>query len=126
MAKLKLNVVLKDEKGNALGTEISYLVMNQNKQFEVDEEGNLIIAITSDERFKKTLKDVICSSLLQENPQKPLTGEEKSKRYKLWVIVNSAKVDVDLKTEELVIIKNCILDTQSILIAGQCEELIEK
>lgn len=125
MAKLKLSTVLKNEKGEELGSNISCLIMDEKNQFKKGADGNLLIATVERKEIKKTLKEVICIGLLHESPKKQLTAEEKLKRYRLWTKVNEAKEEVDLKTEELLMIKDCIFETQPILIAGQCEELIE-
>ncbi len=126
MGKLKLNTKLKDEKGNELGTKIQCLVVNANNTFETDKTGNLIVAEREDNSIKQTLKDVICTSLLHDSPSKPLSGVEKSKRYKLWLLITNSGETVDLKPDEIVIIRDCILEVQPILIGGQCEVLLEE
>jgi hypothetical protein len=125
MAKLKLNVKLKDERGNDLGTKIQCLVIGTDNNFTKRQDGTPIIMEVEDKTIQRTLKDVISDSLLYENPQQPLSGEQKSERYKIWLLVNNAKESVELKAEETVIIKKCIGECQPIMIHGQCEALIE-
>ena len=125
MAKLKIDTKLKDEKGNIIGEKITCLVLNQSNEFTKKSDGSPLVVEVADKKSERTLKSVICESLLQEDPKLPLSGKEKSERYKLWLLVNNAKKAVELKTEEIAKIKECILNIQPILIAGQCEVLIE-
>ena len=125
MPTIKLSTQLKDEKGNTLGTSLDCLVVDKDNNFIKDNSGQLVVATINKPDIGKTIKEVICSSLLHETPNKPLTGVEKSKRYRLWLLVNESIETVEIPTEDVLIIKNCILETQPILIAGQCEALIE-
>jgi len=125
MAKLRIDTELRDEKGNEIGKNISCLILDADNNFKKDSNGNPLIVEVENKALKKTLKGVICDSLLYENPQTPLTGAEKNNRYKIWSSVNNAKTIVELKSEEITIIKECIGAIQPILIVGQCEMLIE-
>jgi len=125
MAKLKIDTKLKDEKGNIIGEKITCLVLNQSNEFTKKADGSPLVVEVADKKSERTLKSVICESLLHEDPKSPLSGAEKSERYKLWLLVNNTKKSIELKTEEIAKIKECILNIQPILIAGQCELLIE-
>lgn len=124
MEKINLDVALKDERGVELGKKIQCLVL-ENGKFARAEGGGLVVAEHDDPEQKTTLRDTICSSLLTEDPQTKLSGTQKSERYKLWVKVNEAKKEVELTIDEAKIIKDCIMASQPILIAGQCEALLE-
>lgn len=125
MPTIKLSTQLKDEKGNTLGTKLDCLVVDTDNNFVKDKTGQLVVATIDKPEIGKTLKEVICNSLLHEDPRKPLTGADKTKRYRLWLLVNESVETVKVPTEDVLIIKDCILETQPILIAGQCELLIE-
>jgi len=70
-----------------------------------------------------TLKDVIIASLLppvQEDKQDVKWG-----KYEIFKKVRDGKAEVELKTEEITIIKQAIGKFQPPLILGQCFEFIE-
>ena len=125
MTKIKLNTALRDAGGKEIGKDVECLIVKESGQFVLNENNEPIVAIKSFPDLKKTVKDIICESLLYESPQKPLSGAEKNKRYKLWFLVNSSKDQVELSAEQIVTIKDCIGDIQPILIVGQCESLLE-
>ena len=73
---------------------------------------------------RMTLKNVIIASLLtpvQEDKQ-----EDKWNKYEIFKRVRDAKVEIELKAEEIVLIKKVIGKFQPPLILGQCFELLEK
>ena len=72
-----------------------------------------------------TLKDVIVNSLLGEFEGEKLTGEQKLERYKLAMMVQGAKAEVDLNSKDMVLVKDLIGKSWSPLISGQAWELIE-
>lgn len=71
------------------------------------------------------LKDVIVNSLLGEFPDEKLTGEQKLERYKLAMLIQDAKVEVDLNSKDMVLVKDLIGKSWSPLISGQAWMLIE-
>lgn len=72
-----------------------------------------------------TLKDVIVNALLGEFEGEKLSGEEKLERYKLAMMVQSAKAEVDLNSKDMVLVKDLIGRAWSPLISGQAWEMIE-
>lgn len=71
-----------------------------------------------------TLKDIIIASLLS-----PIQGEsekEKLERYDAFKKVRDSSVEVDLKAEEVVIIKKTVGKFQPPLVMGQAFEMIDK
>ena len=83
MAKLKLDAELKDGNGKVIGRRIQCLILTESNDFKRDDDGELLIAEIDDKEKIRTLKDVICESLRHEDPKAPLTGAQKSERYKL-------------------------------------------
>ena len=78
--------------------------------------------LNSETRQSLTLRDVIISSLLP--PVENDKQEEKWSKYEIFKKVRDAKTEVDLKAEEVVLIKKCIGKFQPPLILGQAFELI--
>lgn len=125
MSKVNLQTKLKDEKGNEMGTKISCLIP-EGKSYKVAPSGSYLIALVPDKEFQLTLKDVICRALLHEDQKVPLTGAQKDERYRLWEVVNTATSTVDLKSQDITLIKEAIEITEEILIMGQCKAILEK
>jgi len=70
-----------------------------------------------------TLGDVCINSLLA-----PIQGDDEKKKwrkYELFRNVRDAKGEIELKAEEIVLIKECIGKLQSTLVMGQCWDLLE-
>jgi hypothetical protein len=97
--------------------------INQKLQ---DSEGNEIIMPG---KPAMTLKDVIVSSVLQ--PKEQETQEVKYEKYALFKRIKEAKIEadstiiLDIKIEELSLIKKAIGELQPPLIMGQCFDLLE-
>lgn len=75
-----------------------------------------------------TLKRICVNALLSEAKEEKniiITGEEKVKRYELAKKIQEAETKVDLKTEEIVLIKKMIGLVYPPLIVGQCFQLLE-
>lgn len=73
---------------------------------------------------KLTLKSKIMTSLLASRPDE--SDKEKLERYDIFKKVRDAPAEIDLKAEEIVIIKKAIGRIQPPLILGQCFELLDK
>ncbi len=71
------------------------------------------------------LKDIIVNALLGEYEGEKLAGEEKLERYKLAMLIQEAKADIDLSSKDIVLIKELIGKSWSPLVSGQAWELIE-
>ena len=70
-----------------------------------------------------TLRDVIVSSILA-----PVREEEEKPKQEKWEIfkkIRDVKVEVDLKAEEITIIKKCIAKFQGQLFMGEAHEMLE-
>jgi hypothetical protein len=120
--KIQINKPILDENGKELGSSITCLVLNNDKKdFVKKDDGSYLILDHVDNTKRKTVKDVIKESVLHESTK--LTGEQKSKRYEIWIKTNQSD-NPDYTVEELSIIKECIGDVQPILIVGQCLKLI--
>jgi len=70
-----------------------------------------------------TVKDVCVNSLLI--PQQSDNEKTKWEKYEIYRKIKDSKDDVELKTEELLVLKKAIGATQPTLIMGQVWELIE-
>jgi len=71
-----------------------------------------------------TLKDVCISSILS-----PIEGDDEKKKFEKYEIfkkIRNGKTEVELKAEEIVVIKKAIGKFQPPLILGQCWEMLEK
>jgi len=71
------------------------------------------------------LKDVIVNSLLGEFEGEKLNGEQKLERYKLAMLIQGAKAEVDLNSKDMVLVKELIGKSWSPLVSGQSWEMIE-
>ena len=70
-----------------------------------------------------TFKDIAIHSILS-----PIQGDDEKKKwdkYEIYRKLKDAKDDVELKTEEVAILKLAIGKVQPPLIMGQCWEIIE-
>ena len=76
-----------------------------------------------DEPLQLTVKDVIIQSLL--SPVNEDKQEEKWHKYEVYKKVKEALDEVELKTEDVTLIKKMIGRFQPPLILGQCYEIIE-
>lgn len=83
-----------------------------NDEFLLDREGREL-----------TLKETIIQSLL--SPVQEDRQEDKWNKYEIYKKIKNTESDVDLKTEEIAIIKKSIGKFQPPLILGQCFEIIE-
>jgi hypothetical protein len=92
-----------------------------------DSEGNEIILPG---KPAMTLKDVIVSSILQ--PKEQETQESKYEKYAIFKKIKDAKpeadttIAVDLKIEDIALIKKAIGELQPPLIMGQCFDILEQ
>ena len=77
----------------------------------------------NDEDLNVTVKDVIIQSLL--SPVQEDKQEDKWLKYEIYKKVKEAVSEVDLKTEQITIIKKAIGKFQPPLILGQTFEIIE-
>jgi hypothetical protein len=70
-----------------------------------------------------TIRDVIVSSILwsKENESK----EDKMEKYSIFKKLKDAKTEVELKIEEIALIKKSVGEIQPPLIMGQCFDLLE-
>lgn len=124
--KINLNTKIKDEKGKFFGENIPCLVLDADGQFKKKPDGKLVVIEKDNEDVKSTLRGIIKSSLLFESQQKPIPSDKKMRRWSLWNMVDSDKATIELKIDDLQLIKDCILDCQPVVIAGQCVDLLEK
>lgn len=90
---------------------------------------NKVLVGTQDEELKGekgvplTVKLICINSLII--PQQGETDKDKWERYELYKKLKSADRDVDLKTEELSLLKRCVGKTQPTLVMGQIWDEIE-
>lgn len=70
-----------------------------------------------------TLRDVCIDSLLIPNQDDK--EKEKWEKYELFKKVREAKIEVDLKAEEIVLIKKAIGKSKPQLVMGQAFEMLE-
>lgn len=73
-----------------------------------------------------TIGDIISQALLASFPDDNEKGEEKYKKFKLAVKVNSSDLPIDITLEEAVKIKEIVGKGFSPLIVGQVWEILEK
>jgi hypothetical protein len=69
-----------------------------------------------------TMRDVCINSLLS-----PVQGEnplQKEKKYILFKLIRDGADEMDLKAEDIVLLKDCIGKFQSTLVMGQCFEAL--
>ena len=86
-------------------------------------EINTTLKGIKDEPLQLTVKDVIIQSLL--SPVNEDKQEEKWHKYEVYKKVKEALDEVELKTEDVTLIKKMIGRFQPPLILGQCYEIIE-
>ena len=80
--------------------------------------------IINPDNSKMTLKDVCVQSILT-----PAEGDDEKKKFEKWEIykkLRDAQTGVELKIEEVGLIKKCIGKLQPPLVMGQCFEMLEK
>jgi len=80
--------------------------------------------IINPDNSKMTLKDVCVQSILT-----PAEGDDEKKKFEKWEIykkLRNAQTEVELKIEEVGLIKKCIGKLQPPLVMGQCFEMLEK
>lgn len=82
------------------------------------------IPLKSEKGIPVTFKDVAISSILNHVQNEDV--QKKYKKYTLYKKLNVNKEEVDLLTEELMIVKQAIGAVQPPLIMGQCWDIIEK
>lgn len=70
-----------------------------------------------------TLKDVCINSLIA--PQQEDDEKKKFEKYEIYKKIRDVEEEVELKIEELALIKRVIGKIQPTLIMGQCFELID-
>jgi hypothetical protein len=77
-----------------------------------------------------TLRDVITRTLLEpvRNPHTGALdepGDKKAEKYELFRKVQKQRKEIDLKAEEVTLIKKCIEKFEAQLIQGEAHEMIE-
>jgi hypothetical protein len=87
-------------------------------------DGATILMSPADRSKEYQLKEVIISSIL--TPIEKESQEDKWKKYEIFKKVRDVNDEVELKAEEIALIKKCIGHFQPQLIMGQCFEMIEK
>jgi hypothetical protein len=70
-----------------------------------------------------TLREVCIKSLL--TPIKDEDERKKWKRYEIFKKVRDGADTIELKAEEIVLVKEYVGKTQPVLVMGQCWELLE-
>jgi bifunctional DNase/RNase len=81
--------------------------------------------IVGEDNAPITIGMIIANALLaQTKGSTPLSGEEHIKRYELARKVFQ-EVEVELKAEQVVLIKKCVSDTYTTLYAGQILEVLD-
>ncbi len=112
--KIKINSIMKNVYGEPL--------KSQRKKAQTKKE----IEEKKPQEFEEmTLKDAIVNALLGEFEGEKLTGENKLERYRLAMKIQEAKIEVDLVTDDVVLIKKLIGKSWSPLISGQAWIMIE-
>ena len=91
-----------------------------NQKLKDSDDKDIIIG----NRPAMTLRDVIVSSIL--NPAEKETQEQKYEKYSLFKKLKDAKDEVELKIEDIALIKKAIGEIQPPLVLGQCWDLLEK
>jgi hypothetical protein len=72
------------------------------------------------------VRSIIIQSLLSTHADYTPTGEQKLSDYRLANSVKDAVLDLDLKSEEVVHIKECVCRMFNTLVYGQMCDLLEK
>lgn len=73
-----------------------------------------------------TLREVMVNALLGDyQDEKGLQGTEKLSRYKLAMKVQSTKIELELKSGDIVLIKDLVAKAWNPLVCGQAFEMIE-
>jgi len=70
------------------------------------------------------LKDV-CVNALMTNTEEKIEGQEKMRRYLLATKIQKAN-ELDLKSEEIVLLKKVIGEMYGVLVVGQSFEMLEQ
>lgn len=77
-----------------------------------------------DQNQPLTLAAVCVNSLMIEDPQKPLTGEEKLQRHHLALKVHGTKSPVTLSAEDVILIKTATAKAYNALVYGRVVEAV--
>ena len=94
------------------------LVDMEGKPLPKQNEDEVIIGVL-------TLGDVCKRSLLtQRGDSPPLTPKEQGERWDLFKKIRDAK-DYDFEAEEIVLLKERIRELYTVLVVGQCIDLLE-
>lgn len=107
--KIQIDQVVRDAEGDVLLQDLR------------DAMGNLL---PEHARPQVTLKTVSIISILA--PVKEDEEQAKMLKYEIWKKLKDATEEVDLKAEEITLLKKVIAKFQPQLIMGQCFEMIEK
>lgn len=72
--------------------------------------------------FRVTLKKAFTSDA--DSQGQPIRGEEKFKRWDMWLRIKEAPPIIELSAEEVVYITHMCRDAFPVLIAGQCRDFL--
>lgn len=125
MSKIKLDQELKDEKGNVLGTKIEAVAVTETGEIRKGKNGATLYGMVEVPELKRTLRQVIKESLLDERKVESKDEKEKDERFALWMKVQTAGKEIEFSPEEIVLIKKCINNSKNLFIKGQCSLLLE-
>ena len=82
--------------------------------------------IKDDEGTEFTLKMACTNALLANHPnEKDITGTEKARRYNLAMDIHKAKDKIDLRSEDVTLLKELIAKMGSPLVVGQAYEILD-
>lgn len=87
-------------------------------------DGVTLLNSPADRSKEYQLKEAIISSIL--TPIEKESQEDKWRKYEIFKKVRDAGDDIELKSEDIVLIKKAIGHFQPQLIMGQCFEMLEK
>lgn len=116
--KKNFNVALKDLDGKEMKETVGLKVSAEGKPREQITESDI-------ERRDVTLKYLVCNQLVNSESVKK---EDKVKAYNLALKIHNAKGEIEVQSEDITLIKDCILSNEKLpaLLAGQAIQLIEK
>jgi hypothetical protein len=89
-----------------------------------NESGEKISLGKGDEAKPATLAWVACQALLSTFPNESIDGEEKHRRFKLWQRLKDGG-EIEVKAEEIVLLKRLIGMGATPLICGQAWDILE-
>jgi len=92
-----------------------------------DIEGKTIREGGEEKGVEFTLKKIVINALLGNyQDEVNLSGEEKLKRWEMALTIKTAESTLDLKSEDIALIKKLIAKLYAVTIVGQAWKMLEK